>query len=92
MDVIQETLSKILIGLTAFALLITGIFTWLMTGRALAPLSTITNIATQITRADDLSRRIPLEGSTEDEVGRLVLAFNRLWNDWKNCLDRNSAF
>lgn len=77
MDVIQQTLSKILIGLTALALLITGIFTWLMTGRALAPLSTITNIATQITRADDLSRRIPLEGTSEDEVGRLVLAFNK---------------
>lgn len=77
MDVIQQTLSKILMGLTAFALLITCIFTWLMTGRALAPLSTITNIATQITRADDLSRRIPLEGASEDEVGRLVQAFNK---------------
>ncbi len=77
MDVIQQTLSKILISLTGIALLITGIFTWLMTGRVLNPLSTMTNIATQITKADDLSRRIPLEGSSEDEVGRLVLAFNR---------------
>jgi len=77
MDVIQETLSTILISLTSIGLLITCLGTWFMTGRALAPLSTITNIATQITKADDLSRRIPLENSREDEVGKLVTAFNK---------------
>lgn len=77
MDVIQNTLSKILILLTGLGLVITCLVTWLMTGRALAPLSTITNIATQITKADDLSRRIPLETSRDDEVGKLVLAFNK---------------
>lgn len=77
MDVIQVTLSKILILLTGLGLVITYLLTWFMTGRALSPLSTITNIATQITKADDLSRRIPVETSRDDEVGKLVQAFNK---------------
>ena len=32
---------------------LTGLATWLLTGRALAPLQTVTTVATQITRADD---------------------------------------
>jgi signal transduction histidine kinase len=43
---------------------------------ALRPLEQVTETATQITRADDLSRRIPLESPPTGEVGRLVLAFN----------------
>jgi signal transduction histidine kinase len=49
---------------------------WLTAGRALRPLDTITQTALQITRADDLSRRIPLGGSSKDEVSRLGMAFN----------------
>src|SRR6185436_13148000 len=49
----------------------------LSAGRALRPLNTITQTALQITRADDLSRRIPLPPSgPRDEVGRLAQAFN----------------
>jgi signal transduction histidine kinase len=33
-------------------------------------------VATQITQADDLSRRIPLSGSARNEVGQLIVAFN----------------
>ena len=44
---------------------------------ALAPLATVTQVATQITHADDLSRRIPLAGNrSDDEVGQLIQAFN----------------
>jgi signal transduction histidine kinase len=43
---------------------------------ALRPLNQVTKTALQITRADDLSRRIPAGGQENDEVGRLVLAFN----------------
>ncbi|HLF01325.1 MAG TPA: histidine kinase dimerization/phospho-acceptor domain-containing protein, partial [Anaerolineales bacterium] len=48
----------------------------LTVGRALRPLDDVTNAALQITRADDLSRRVPLTGPASDEVGRLVSAFN----------------
>jgi heavy metal sensor kinase len=77
LDVMQSTLTRILIYLTGFGMLITFLFTWFVTRKALNPLTTMTNIATQITRADDLSRRIPIENYRNDEVGRLVLAFNK---------------
>lgn len=77
MDMIQQTLSKILIYLTTIAMLITFLVTWFMTRKVLAPLTAMTSIATQITRADDLSRRIPLEDFRDDEIGRLVMAFNK---------------
>lgn len=48
----------------------------LIAGRALRPLDTVTETALQITRADDLSRRLALEAPAGSEVGRLILAFN----------------
>jgi Signal transduction histidine kinase len=77
LDIIQQTLTKILIYLTAAGMLITFIVTWFLTRQALAPLTTMTNVATQISKADDLSRRIPSDTFRDDEVGRLVMAFNR---------------
>lgn len=43
----------------------------------LRPLNEITDVAVQITSADDLSRRIPDNGQT-DEIGHLTSAFNHL--------------
>jgi two-component system OmpR family sensor kinase len=43
---------------------------------ALRPLNQVTETALQITRADDLSRRIPQAAQPSDEVGRLIQAFN----------------
>lgn len=77
LDMMQETLTSILIYLTGIGMVVTFVITWFVTKRALTPLTTMTSIATQITRADDLSRRIPVENFRNDEVGRLVLAFNK---------------
>ncbi|HET7010520.1 MAG TPA: ATP-binding protein [Anaerolineales bacterium] len=49
---------------------------WTTAGTALRPLDQVTATALQITRADDLSRRIPLAGPPTGEVGRLIEAFN----------------
>lgn len=49
---------------------------WSTAATALRPLDQVTQTALQITRADDLSRRIPLRGPPRDEVGRLIVAFN----------------
>ena len=57
-------------GLAAFG-------SWLVLGRALAPLDTVTETAQAINRADDLSRRIPYSGPETDEVGRLIQSFNQ---------------
>jgi len=76
-DTIQRSLATVLILLAAISMLLAGLITWLVTQSALAPLATVTRVATQITRADDLQRRIPLTGSREDEVGQLIQAFNQ---------------
>ncbi len=39
-------------------------------------MSTITRTALQISHTDDLSQRIPIRGSENDETGRLIGAFN----------------
>jgi two-component system, OmpR family, sensor kinase len=76
-DLMQQTLSSTLILLSFLVMIVSGGVTWIMTGRALAPLYSVTQVATQITRADDLQRRIPIEGSAGDEVGQLIQAFNQ---------------
>jgi two-component system, OmpR family, sensor kinase len=75
-DIVQTTLATILAVLALAAMVLSGLAAWVMTGRALAPLSGVTQVATQITRADDLSRRIPLPNRSDDEVGELIEAFN----------------
>lgn len=65
----------LVLGSVAAVLLAAGVG-WLSANRALRPLDTITQTALQITRADDLSRRIPLTGVPNDEVGRLAQVFN----------------
>lgn len=76
LDITQRTLASVLIILVAALMLLVGLGTWLLTGQALAPLAAVTRVATQITQADDLSRRIPLSGSPRNEVGQLIAAFN----------------
>jgi signal transduction histidine kinase len=76
---VRQALSNLLIlmvvgGIVAVAL--AGLVGWSTAGAALRPLDRVTETAVQITRADDLSRRIPLAGPPRGEVGRLSLAFN----------------
>lgn len=60
-----------------FSMTIAGLAGWFSTRQALAPLEAVTQTALQITRADDLSRRIPYQGPQGDEVGQLIHAFNQ---------------
>lgn len=76
-DVTRRVLASVLVLLTVVVMMLSGLAAWLITSQALAPLATVTRIATQITRADDLERRIPLAGPAEDEVGQLIQAFNQ---------------
>ncbi|MEK7786933.1 MAG: histidine kinase dimerization/phospho-acceptor domain-containing protein, partial [Chloroflexota bacterium] len=92
-DQAQSLLVLILVAGGALSVGLSTVFVMLTTGRALRPLDAVTNAALQITRADDLSRRIPLTGPATDEVGRLVIAFNdtlerleRLFNSQKRFL------
>ena len=72
----KSALLIVLVGGGVLAVILATLVGWLSAHRALMPLETITQTALQITRADDLSRRIPMSGAPKDEVGRLALAFN----------------
>ncbi|MDW8326292.1 MAG: ATP-binding protein [Anaerolineales bacterium] len=71
----SSALLVVLVGGGALSVLLAALIGWLSAGRALKPLDVITQTALQITRADDLSRRIPIQ-DPNDEVGRLAVAFN----------------
>ena len=60
-----------------YGIFIVGFALYLTLGRALDPLKTIVETAEQINRADDLSRRIPLQGFEEGEIGSLIQTFNK---------------
>ena len=76
-DATQTVLASVLIILALFSMGLSAMVASLIVNRALAPLAAATQVATTITQADDLSRRIPLrEGQAEDEIHALIHAFN----------------
>jgi len=76
-DATQRALLTVLVVSAVISMGLSGLGAWLTTRRALARLEMVTEAATQITRADDLSRRIPNAGPRDDEVGQLIRAFNQ---------------
>jgi len=76
-DATRKTLLYIMVIVALIAVLLAGLGSWVLLGRALSPLETITEAVDQINRADDLSRRIPNVGQAEDEIGDLVESFNQ---------------
>jgi len=91
-DAAQGTLLTVLIGGAIFAMTIAGLAVSLTTYRALSPLESVTETALQITRADDLSRRIPYQGPSEDEVGQLITAFNQTLSRLENLFHTQRRF
>ena len=74
-DARQLVLSVLVVG-GVLAVGFAALVGWSTAAAALRPLDQVTVTALQISRADDLSRRIPLRGPPRDEVGRLIAAFN----------------
>ena len=80
LEVVDETRSNLLDVLAIIwigAVMFSGALVWLTLGQTLKPLEAITETAEQINRADDLSRRIPYNGTDDDEIGNLVGSFNQ---------------
>lgn len=77
LDSTRQDLLFYIASLLLFSIAVAGWASWLAVGHALAPLSTMLETATQINRASDLSRRIPIERASDDEIGRLIQAFNQ---------------
>jgi two-component system OmpR family sensor kinase len=95
MDVVnatQQTLLEVLLFGTAIAIMAAGLAAWISSRQALQPLDNVTKAALQITSADDLSRRIPYTGSSNDEVGQLVTAFNQTLSRLENLFTTQRRF
>ncbi|HEY9086558.1 MAG TPA: HAMP domain-containing sensor histidine kinase [Anaerolineaceae bacterium] len=76
-DLLMRTLAIMLIVIAVLASAVASLWIWLVNGRALAPLATMSRVATQISHAEDLSRRIPQVGAAPgDEVDQLIQTFN----------------
>jgi len=79
LDVVERVRSAVIIlflGGGGVTILIAALIGYIGAKRALRPIDRLTETAIQITRADDLSKRIPLLSPPPSEVGQLILAFN----------------
>jgi signal transduction histidine kinase len=88
----QRTLLTVLIIGTVISMGLAALAVSLTTYQALASLERVTDVALQITRADDLSRRIPYQGSPDDEVGQLIQAFNQTLSRLENLFHNQQRF
>jgi len=91
-DSTQRALLIVLTTGTLISMILAGLAGWFTTRQALAPLESVTQTALQITRADDLSRRIPYQGPSGDEVGQLIHAFNQTLGRLENLFNTQRRF
>ncbi|MBE0410461.1 MAG: HAMP domain-containing protein [Anaerolineales bacterium] len=91
-DAAQITLLNVLLIGSLISVSIAALAGWVSTRRALAPLEAVTETALQITRADDLSRRISYSGPADDEVGQLIHAFNQTLSRLENLFNTQRRF
>jgi signal transduction histidine kinase len=91
-DAAQRALVLVLLVGSGLAVIFASLVVWLSTRRALAPLQAATQTALQITRADDLSRRITYSGPPTDEVGQLMSAFNQTLARLENLFNTQRRF
>ncbi|HET6845917.1 MAG TPA: HAMP domain-containing sensor histidine kinase [Anaerolineales bacterium] len=76
-DAARANLINVLMASAIVSAALAALGSWLVLGRSLAPLRTVTDTAQAINRADDLSRRIPYSGPVDDEIGSLIESFNQ---------------
>jgi two-component system OmpR family sensor kinase len=91
-DAAQQALVIVLAIGVILSTLIAGMASWISTQQALSPLEDVTETALQITRADDLSRRIPYKGPPQDEIGQLIHAFNQTLGRLENLFNTQRRF
>jgi signal transduction histidine kinase len=88
----QQNLLVILLTATLASMGIAALLVSITTFQALAPLGKVTETALRITRADDLSQRIPYNGPDKDEVGQLIHAFNQTLSRLENLFNTQRRF
>jgi len=91
-DTAQKKLLLTLFIGTLVAMGIAALSVSISTYHFLAPLGNVTETALQITRADDLSQRLPYRGPSEDEIGQLIRAFNQTLSRLENLFNTQRRF
>lgn len=91
-DAARGNLMNILFASAIIAAALAALGSWLVLGRTLAPLRTVTETAQAINRADDLSRRIPYSGLANDEIGSLIESFNQTLERLENLFTSQQRF
>jgi two-component system OmpR family sensor kinase len=90
----QSSLSGIVVFLIVSAipaLIAALIASWLVAGRALAPLKAVANAAEDIGRTRDFARRLPPRPA-RDEVARLSSSFNGMLNQLQDAFESQRRF
>jgi signal transduction histidine kinase len=78
--VVQEAQRALVIVMSLAAVVamsVAGLASWVSTNSVLAPLRQVIQHALEITRMNDLSRRIPALDPIDDDIGQLIQAFNQ---------------
>ena len=91
-DTARRDLLDILLISIIVSALVAGGGSWLVLGRVLSPLGAATETALAINRADDLSRRIPYDATSDDEIGNLIEAFNQTLERLENLFTSQQRF
>lgn len=66
----------VIVQVTIIVLAVASVLAWVVAGRVLAPLRTLTETARFISSDSDLTRRIPIKG--RDEIAELTITFNEM--------------
>ncbi len=91
-DAARRDLLDILLISTIISALVAGVGSWFVLGSVLSPLDAATETALAINRADDLSRRIPYDVASNDEIGNLIEAFNQTLERLENLFTSQQRF
>lgn len=91
-DLALEALTSVLVTVSIIGIIFSAMSAWFVTDQSLAPLGTVTDTAVQITRADDLQRRIPLPENASKEIRELIVAFNQTLERMARLFDVQSRF
>jgi len=89
---IQAILLSITVAGMIIGSIVAALAVWLSTSQALSALSSATQVALQITKADDLAHRIPYSGPQDDEIGQLITAFNQTLGRLENLFNSQRRF
>jgi signal transduction histidine kinase len=91
-DTVQKEMLNTMISTAIVATFLAALGSWIAIGGSLARLDTISEIAEQINRADDLAQRIPYNGPEDDEIGNLIGAFNQTLERLENLFTSQQRF